>query len=157
MRICYPISPDLSVKTDPAQEKARLARLDTVEKYTGGITLDLTGAEAYGTVVALQESPLKPGLLLAGTDDGNVWITHNDGGAWENLTPKFAALGVPWDAYVVRVEPSHFDTLHVLRGVRESPLERLQAVSVRDERRRQDVPVDRQQPADSRAPRIICT
>ena len=107
----YPISGDLSVKTDPAQEKARLARIDTVEKYTGGVTLDLTGAEAYGTVVALQESPIKPGLLLAGTDDGNVWMTHNDGGAWENLTPKFAALGVPWDAYVVRVEPSHFDTL----------------------------------------------
>ena len=107
----FPISPDLSVKTDPAQERQRLARLDTVEKYTGGITLDLTGAEAYGTVVSLAESPLKPGLLLAGTDDGNVWITHNDGGAWESLTAKFAPLGVPWDAYVVRLEPSHFDTL----------------------------------------------
>jgi hypothetical protein len=107
----YPISPDLSVKTDPAQEKARLARLDTVEKYTGGITLDITGAEAYGTVVALQESPIKPGFLLAGTDNGNVWLTHNDGGAWENLTPKFVPLGVPNDAYVVRLEPSHFDTL----------------------------------------------
>ena len=107
----YPISPDLSVKTDPAQERARLARIDTVEKYTGGITLDLTGAETYGTVVALQESPIKPGLLLAGTDNGNVWMTHNDGATWENLTPKFAALGVPKDAYVVRLEPTHFDTL----------------------------------------------
>ena len=107
----FPISPDLSLKSDPAQERMRLARLDTVEKYTGGITLDLTGAEAYGTVVSLQESTVKPGLLLAGTDDGNVWITHNDGGAWENLTPRFASLGVPWDAYVVRTEPSHFDTL----------------------------------------------
>ena len=106
-----PISPDLSVKSDPAQQRAIEARLDTVEKYTGGITLDITGAEAYGTVVALAESPLKPGMLFAGTDDGNVWLTHNDGAAWENLTPKFAALGVPWDAYVVRVEPSHFDTL----------------------------------------------
>ena len=107
----FPISPDLSVKTNPAQEKARLARLDTVEKYTGGITLDLTGAEAYGTVVALQESPIKPGFLLAGTDDGNLWLTHNDGGAWEDLTPKIQAAGIPWDAYIVRVEPSHFDTL----------------------------------------------
>jgi hypothetical protein len=107
----YAISPDLSVKSDPAQERARLARLDTVDKYTGGITLDLTGAEAYGTVVALQESPIKPGLLLAGTDNGNLWMTHNDGGTWENLTPKFTTLGVPYDAYVVRVEPSHFDTL----------------------------------------------
>src|SRR4029077_555690 len=107
----YPISPDLSVKPDPAQERMRLARLDTVEKYTGGITLDLTGAEAYGTVVALQESPLRPGLLLAGTDNGNLWITHNDGANWDNLASKFTSLGVPWDAYVVRVEPSHFDTL----------------------------------------------
>ena len=107
----YPISPDLSIKSDPAQERARLARLDTVDKYTGGITLDLTGAEAYGTVVALQESPLRPGLLLAGTDNGNVWMTHNDGANWENLTSKFTALNVPWDAYVVRLEPSHFDTL----------------------------------------------
>ncbi|HWH52750.1 MAG TPA: hypothetical protein VN651_14470 [Gemmatimonadaceae bacterium] len=107
----FPISPDLSVKSDPAQQKQILARLDTVEKYTGGITLDITGAEAYGTVVSLAESPIKPGLLYAGTDDGNVWLTHNDGATWDNLTPKFAALGVPWDAYVVRLEPSHFDTL----------------------------------------------
>ena len=107
----FPISPDLSVKSDPGQEKQILARLDTVEHYTGGITLDITGAETYGTVVSLAESPIKPGLLYAGTDDGNVWLTHNDGATWDNLTPKFAALGVPWDAYVVRLEPSHFDTL----------------------------------------------
>ncbi len=107
----FPISPDLSVKSDPAQEKQILARLDTVDHYTGGLTLDITGAEAYGTVVSLAESPVKPGLLFAGTDDGNVWVTHNDGANWENLTPKFATLGVPWDAYVVRLEPSHFDTL----------------------------------------------
>src|SRR5207342_2668393 len=55
-----PISPDLSVKTDPAQARAMAARMDTVANYTGGITLDITGAEAYGTVVALQESTLKP-------------------------------------------------------------------------------------------------
>ena len=53
---------------------------------TGGITLDATGAETYGTVVALAESPIRPGLLFAGTDDGNVWITRNDGATWENLT-----------------------------------------------------------------------
>jgi photosystem II stability/assembly factor-like uncharacterized protein len=103
------ISPDLSVKTDPAQARTVAARMDTVEKYTGGITLDITGAETYGTIVSLKESPVKPGLLLAGTDNGNVWITQNDGGNWENLTPRFASLGVPWDAYVVRVEPSNHD------------------------------------------------
>ena len=107
----FPISPDLSVKTDPKQEREIEARLDTVEKYTGGVTLDITGAENYGTVVSLAESPIKPGLLFAGTDDGNVWMTHNDGATWDNLTPKLDALGKPWDAYIVRLEPSHFDTL----------------------------------------------
>ena len=53
---------------------------------------------------------MKPGLLLAGTDDGNVWMTHNDGGSWENLSDRFPGLPSK-DVYVTRVEPSHFDTL----------------------------------------------
>jgi len=43
----YPISPDLS--------KRNLGRIDTSMNKTGGITLDATGAETYGTVVALSE------------------------------------------------------------------------------------------------------
>jgi photosystem II stability/assembly factor-like uncharacterized protein len=98
----YTISPDLS--------KQMRARMDTAEKYTGGVTPDVTGAETYGTVVTLAESYVKPGLLLAGTDDGNVWLTHNDGGSWENLSDRFPGLPSK-DVYVTRVEPSHFDTL----------------------------------------------
>ncbi|MEP6619004.1 MAG: hypothetical protein ABJE47_06815 [bacterium] len=98
----YVISPDLS--------KQMRARMDTAEKYTGGVTPDVTGAETYGTVVTLAESYIKPGLLLAGTDDGNVWLTHNDGGSWENLSDRFPGLPSK-DVYVTRVEPSHFDTL----------------------------------------------
>ena len=60
---------------------------------TGGITPDDTGAETYGTITALAESPIRPGLLYAGTDDGNVWMSRNDGGTWENLTGRFP--GVP--------------------------------------------------------------
>ncbi|MEJ7810753.1 MAG: hypothetical protein WKG32_10130 [Gemmatimonadaceae bacterium] len=96
------ISPDLS--------KQMKARIDTAERLTGGVTPDVTGAERYGTVVTLAESYLKAGLLLAGTDDGNVWITHNDGGVWENLSDRFTGLPSK-DVYVTRVEPSHFDTL----------------------------------------------
>ena len=98
----YTISPDLS--------KQLRARMDTAEKYTGGVTPDITGAETYGTVVTLAESYVKPGVLLAGTDDGNVWLTHNDGGSWENLSDRFPGLPSR-DVYVTRVEPSHFDTL----------------------------------------------
>lgn len=96
----YPISPELSY--------ADSAKLDVALRTTGGITPDVTGAETFGTVVSLNESPIRPGLLYAGTDDGRVWLTRNDGANWEELTSKFA--GVPAGSYVSRIEPSHFDT-----------------------------------------------
>jgi photosystem II stability/assembly factor-like uncharacterized protein len=105
----FPISPDLSKAVMPQYRTVFQARLDTAVRLTGGITTDATGAEMYGTVVSLAESYVKPGLLFAGTDDGNVWKTHNDGANWEPLMGRFP--GVPFDAYVTKIEPSHFDTL----------------------------------------------
>ena len=99
--VFHPISPDLSKKLQ--------AKIDTSIIWTGGISVDATGAETYGTVVALAESYIKPGLLFAGTDDGNIWMTHNDGGTWEDLTPRFP--GLPKELFAARIEPSHFDTL----------------------------------------------
>ncbi len=99
----FPISPDLS--------KQDLKKIDVSMRTTGGITVDATGAETYGTVVALAESPVKPGFLYAGTDDGNVWMTANDGATWTPIDWK-RFPGLPSnEVYVSRVEPSHFDTL----------------------------------------------
>jgi photosystem II stability/assembly factor-like uncharacterized protein len=95
----YPISPDLTTIDTMA---IRIAGT-----ITGGITPDVTGAERYSTIASLAESPLRPGLLYAGTDDGNVWITRNGGGAWENLTANLS--GVPAKTYVSRIEPSWHD------------------------------------------------
>lgn len=94
-----PISPDLSYND---AEKVRVSMTTT-----GGITEDVTGAETYGTIVTLAESPLQQGLILAGTDDGRVWITRDDGGNWTELTANFS--GVPEFTYVSRIEPSHHD------------------------------------------------
>src|SRR3989441_693833 len=77
-------------------------------RATGAITPDITGAETHCTIVALAESPMRPGLLYAGTDDGNVWLSRNDGGAWESLTGRFP--GTPAGTWVSRIEPSRFDT-----------------------------------------------
>jgi photosystem II stability/assembly factor-like uncharacterized protein len=66
----FAISPDLS-------------RRDVDRIMTGG-----SDAETHGTVVSLAESPLRQGLLWAGTDDGLVHVTGNDGGAWKEVTPK---------------------------------------------------------------------
>ncbi|MEK7402169.1 MAG: hypothetical protein AABZ80_07365, partial [Gemmatimonadota bacterium] len=99
----YSISPDLS--------KKQRAKIDTSMRRTGGITLDATGAETYGTVVALAESYVRPGFLWAGTDDGNVWFTRSDGAAWEPI-PSTRFAGLPaGDLYVARIEPSHYDSL----------------------------------------------
>ena len=97
----FPISPDLS--------KKQWAKIDTSMTKTGGITRDATGAETYGTVVALAESPVRPGWLMAGTDDGNVWTTQNDGQTWQQIPmSRFPGIA-PGDIYTGKFEPSRFD------------------------------------------------
>ena len=83
------ISPDLT-HNDPARTNA-----------TG------SGAENYGVVFSLAESPKRAGLLWAGTDDGRLWITENDGSKWTELTNNLPepARG----QWIVRIEPSAHD------------------------------------------------
>jgi photosystem II stability/assembly factor-like uncharacterized protein len=67
-----------------------------------------SGAENYGVVYSLGESPVKPGLLWAGTDDGRLWLTQNDGANWTELTEKLPEpVRGQW---IVRVEPGAKDT-----------------------------------------------
>jgi photosystem II stability/assembly factor-like uncharacterized protein len=61
-------------------------------------------AETYGTVVSLAESPLVPGMIWAGTDDGLIHLTTDDGTTWANVTP-LAVNG----RYVSKIEASHHD------------------------------------------------
>ncbi len=64
-------------------------------------------AENYAVVYALAESPLKPDLLFAGTDDGRLWYTEDEGGKWTEITET-----IPPEArgkWVGRIEPSRFD------------------------------------------------
>jgi photosystem II stability/assembly factor-like uncharacterized protein len=71
------ISPDLT-RNDKSKQKPS----------GGEITLDITSVEYYDTVFALSESPLQKGMLWAGTDDGLIHLTRDDGKKWENVTPK---------------------------------------------------------------------
>jgi photosystem II stability/assembly factor-like uncharacterized protein len=92
--------------------------IDRAEKYSV-ISPDLTrndptrtnsvgsGAENYGVVFSLAESPKRAGLLWAGTDDGRLWVTENEGGKWTELTNNLPepARG----QWIVRIEPSNVD------------------------------------------------
>ncbi len=95
------ISPDLSLRDT--------MKIRVSTKTTGGITIDATGAEMFGTITSLAESSIRPGLLYAGTDDGNVWLTRNDGTTWEKIAGNRFA-GLPAETYVSRIEPSHHDS-----------------------------------------------
>jgi photosystem II stability/assembly factor-like uncharacterized protein len=68
-----------------------------------------SGAETFGVVYALAESPLRQGLLYAGTDDGKLWKTENEGGSWTDLSAGLpAAVKGLW---MSRVEPSAHDPM----------------------------------------------
>jgi photosystem II stability/assembly factor-like uncharacterized protein len=58
-----------------------------------------------GVIYSVAASPVAKGLLWAGTDDGLIWVTHNEGGEWSNVTPP--ELG-PWSK-VTQIDASHFD------------------------------------------------
>ncbi len=70
----------------------------------GPLTNDITSVEYYDTVFALAESPLKKGMVWAGTDDGLVQVTIDDGQHWSNVTPK-----IPEWSTVDFIEPSPHD------------------------------------------------
>ncbi|MCJ7581866.1 MAG: hypothetical protein MUP98_15210, partial [Candidatus Aminicenantes bacterium] len=89
------ISPDLSTN-DPEKHS----------KPTGGITLDQTGAETHCTITTISESPITPGIIWIGTDDGNVQVTKNDGGKWTNVRGNVP--DVQEGIWVSRVEASRF-------------------------------------------------
>src|SRR5437870_7621457 len=62
-----------------------------------------SGAEVYGVVYSLAESPVRAGTLWAGTDDGRLWVTQDDGAKWTELT---ANLPEPLrNQWIVRIEP----------------------------------------------------
>lgn len=89
------ISPDLT-----RNDSTRL------EPSGGPITKDNTGAEYYGTIFAFAESPRKRGLFWAGSDDGLVHISRDNGKNWQDVTPQ----DLPKWALISIIEPSPHDT-----------------------------------------------
>lgn len=94
------ISPDLT-KNHPERTRKASGGL-TPDAYPGG------GAEYYGTIVTLGESPVTPGILWVGTDDGNVQVSRDAGASWTNVAPNVPGLPRD-DIYVSRILPSRFE------------------------------------------------
>ncbi len=71
------VSPDLTRNIDEKQGNGG-----------GPYTNEAVGAENYGTLAYMIESPHEKGVFWTGSDDGFVQITKNGGESWENVTPK---------------------------------------------------------------------
>ena len=54
----------------------------------GPYTNEEVGAENYGTLSYIMESPREKGVIWTGSDDGLVYLTRDGGAHWTNVTPK---------------------------------------------------------------------
>ena len=89
------VSPDLTTN-DPEKQQ---------QKESGGLTIDNSTAENHTTIYTISESPLNPDVIWVGTDDGNLQVTRDGGGTWENVVGKVA--GLPKYTWVSHVEAGH--------------------------------------------------
>jgi len=67
-----------------------LTRNDTTKQGKAGVpfTNEAVGAENYGTLAYVVESPHEKGIIWTGSDDGLVHLTTDGGKNWQNVTPK---------------------------------------------------------------------
>lgn len=71
------VSPDLTRNQNNKQGKSG-----------GPYTVEAVGAENYGTISYVAESPHEKGVVWTGSDDGLVHLTKDGGENWANVTPE---------------------------------------------------------------------
>ena len=86
------ISPDLT--TDNKQNN-------------GGLSVDITGAENYNTILCIAPSSKNDKVIWVGTDDGNVQLTKDAGSTWTNFRGKIP--GMPLGAWIPQITASRFN------------------------------------------------
>lgn len=67
-----------------------LTRNEKEKQGTPGVpfTNEGVGAENYGTLAYIMESPLEKGVIYTGSDDGLVYVTRDNCAHWTNITPS---------------------------------------------------------------------
>jgi len=87
------VSPDLTTN-DPEKQKTA----------GGPAWTENTTAEYHCTIISLAESSLQPGVLWAGTDDGNLHVSMDGGEAWKRVIENVPKI--PPYSPVSHLEPS---------------------------------------------------
>lgn len=89
------ISPDLTTNDGDKQKQGE----------SGGLTLDATGAENHCTILVIEPSSTEKDVLWTGSDDGQVHLTRDGGGSWENLTSNIK--GLPAGSWITQIKASN--------------------------------------------------
>ncbi|EAZ79328.1 WD40/YVTN/BNR-like repeat-containing protein [Algoriphagus machipongonensis] len=90
------ISPDLTTN-NPLHQKADY----------GGLTLDVSGAERYNSILTVSPSALDEDVIWVGTDDGQIQLTTDAGKSWQNLTSNIQEM--PKEGWVAQIQASRYD------------------------------------------------
>lgn len=73
------------------------------QQISGGpITRDITGEEHYSVLYAIEESPVAPGVIWSGANDGLVQVTRDGGATWTDVTPA----DMPPEGRIQTIDPS---------------------------------------------------
>ncbi|MEP7118178.1 MAG: glycosyl hydrolase, partial [Acidobacteriota bacterium] len=99
------ISPDLTRADPKTLEKTPSYLNPSPGEFWGPITREAYGPEWYATIFAFAESPKQAGVLWAGSDDGFVHVSRDNGTSWTKVTPP----GLPEFALVSIIDPSPHD------------------------------------------------
>jgi photosystem II stability/assembly factor-like uncharacterized protein len=74
---------------------------------TGGLTLDITGAETHCSILAIEPSKKEKGTIWVGTDDGNVQLTRDGGKTWTSFYKKIP--GMPANCWIPQIKASVYN------------------------------------------------
>ncbi|MBN1339319.1 MAG: hypothetical protein JXA03_08350 [Bacteroidales bacterium] len=97
-----PISGDLTKNVD------RMTLPLMEQTWSWDSPWDMDAMSYYSTITSLSESPLKEGLIYAGTDDGLIQVTENNGQSWRK-TEVGNIPGIPPTAFVNDIKADLFD------------------------------------------------
>jgi photosystem II stability/assembly factor-like uncharacterized protein len=99
------VSPDLTRADPKTLEKTPSYMAPAPGEFWGPITREAYGPEWYATIFAFAESPKQAGVLWAGSDDGFVQVSRDNGVSWTKVTPP----GLPEFALISIIDPSPHD------------------------------------------------
>ena len=96
------------VSGDLTQYEERFNKPIMGKKQSWDSPWDVYAMSTFNTLTSLAESPVKEGLIYAGTDDGMIQVTNNGGQSWRKI-PVSKLPGVPKYAFVNDIKADLYD------------------------------------------------